>query len=407
MPRDVSLFTSEVLRTALRDVDSVRSSLATRNLVAISGGHDFLLQASNRMCAETAFNSLRLPWFMGQLDAAGITALRATGASFKSPALQRAVTAQVGTTAATDVLILFSPRDIFFDGVNQCRIRFNVRVALGSSFVMPKEPGLTRGLRPGEAVEQIVNPVRFGDPASHLSSSFLVNEMPTVQPPVMRTFSGDGPDIFNVPAEAHIDRSLGIRELDRHINLGGRTSFDVSAWLGNGVLEIPATFSAAGDPNSKTIKVAADVHESVPHFTELSGDAAVLLSQSDPLGFTQSTMYRVRQRSSATLVEDISLLGATANARAGHLGPLEAESFPTRTGACSLNVGATVAPRRVTARSAVEFIGPSRYGVIWSTDAVRLLVRYCWETGAFPRGIVQSQPLRVNVDHVEHNGESI
>jgi hypothetical protein len=142
-------------------------------------------------------------------------------------------------------------------------------------------------------------------------------------------------------------------------------------------------------------------------FTELTEDAAILLSASDPTGLAQSITYSVRRQGSVPLLDDISLLGAPATAKAGHLGPLEAGVFPTRMGASSLNVGATIVAGRVAARTSIDFIESARYGVIWSADAVRLLVRYCWDSGAFPRGIVQAQALRVTVDRVEYNAQSI
>ena len=407
MPTDVRLFTSKIIRTeSLPDYATMRSSLAVSNLVAISGGHDFLLQASNRMCVETAFKSLRLPWMTGQLDAQTIAALRATGATFKSPLLQQTVTAQVGGAPVIEVLLLFSERDVMFDSPNECRVRLNMRIALGSSFHMPKEPGLSRRLTPGEAVQQRFSPVRNPESDIRVWPALLAGEMPSFQPPVLRTFGGSAPDVF-ARADAEIYRKISIHELDRHIDLGDRSSFEVAAWVGSGVLEIPAVYGAAAQPIPKTITVAADVHAASVKFTELSEDAAILLSASDPTGLAQSITYSVRRRGSVPLLDDISLLGAPSTAKAGHLGPLEAGVFPTRLGASSLNVGATIVAGRVAARSSVDFIESARYGVIWSADAVRLLVRYCWETGVFPRGVVQAQDLRVTVNGVERNGQAI
>ena len=71
---NVRSFTANVLPKALLNVESVRSSLALRDLVALSSGYDFLLQASNRMCAEAAFSALHLPWIVGHLDAQAVSA---------------------------------------------------------------------------------------------------------------------------------------------------------------------------------------------------------------------------------------------------------------------------------------------------------------------------------------------
>lgn len=406
MPTDVSLFTSKVIRTeALFDSATVRSSLAVSNLLAISGGHDFLLQASNRMCVETAFKSLQLPWTIGKLDAQTIAGLRATGATFNSPILQQAVQSQVGAASVTDILLLFSERDVMFDSANECRIRLNVRVALGGTFHMPKEPGLSRRLTPGEAVQQRFSPIRSPEPDNRVSPELLAGQMPSFQPPVMHTFGGSA-NVF-AAREADISTRISVTDFDRRIDLGDRSTFEVAAWVGAGVLEITAVVTTASQQIPKTIGVAADVHAAIVSFTELSGDAAVLLSSTDPTGLSQSITFSVRRRSSLKLLEDISLLGADATAKAGHLGPLEPAAFPTRLGASSLNVGATIVAGRVAARSSVDFIESARYGVIWSADAVRLLVRYCWETGVFPRGVVQSQNLRITVNGVERNGQAI
>src|SRR3954468_14077529 len=129
---DARLFTANVLPEALLGT-RVSSSLAFRDLVALSGGHDFLLQASDRMCAETAFGALHLPWLAGRLDAQAVAALRTSGATFASTLLRQAVAAPVPATgAAADVLLLFSTHDVLFDAGDRCRVRVGVRVALGS-----------------------------------------------------------------------------------------------------------------------------------------------------------------------------------------------------------------------------------------------------------------------------------
>lgn len=402
MPLTVRSVVYNILPKALRNIEAANTPLTVHDLVKVSGGYDFLLQGSNQMCAAIAFNSLQLPWLVSQLDPVAVANLRGASSTLKSPALRAAVTAQLGSSAS-ELLFLFSQHDILFEGDNKCRIRLGVRLALGNSLVMPKEPGLGRGLVPGEAVQGI-NPIRFGIRATEASPVFLADTTPKMQPPVMRLFSGDGVGVFRDPFK--LDPTIAIRALDRRIDLGPRGTFDVSAWLGEGLLEIPVTFAAAGDPISKTIKVTADLHQSSAQFTEATEDAAVLLSSSDPLGIAQTITFRLRQRGSVPLVHDVSLVGV-ANAKAGHLGGMEADVFPTRIGASSLNVGATIAPGRVPSRTAIQFIGSSRYGVVWSDDAVRLLVRYCWETGAFPRGIVQTQTVRIRFEDVEQDAEAI
>ena len=137
-----------------------------------------------------------------------------------------------------------------------------------------------------------------------------------------------------------------------------------------------------------------------------------LLSESDPLGLVQ-TDHTGRSYGSAAesaLLEAIPRVGGSANANAGHLGPLVADSFPCGTGACALNVGATVVPGRVGSRGwAAEFIGSSRYGVLWSADAVRSSIRYCWETFAFPRSIPQTEmeAVRLTIDGIEQTADAI
>ena len=407
-------FTANVLPNALLNVESMRSSLALRDLVALSGGYDFLLQASNRMCAEAAFASLQLTWIVGHLDAQAISALRSTGASFESTALQRAVAASVGGSgAAADVLLLFTAHDVLFDAIDKCRVRLSVNIALGNMFVMPKVPGLARGLKPGEAVQAVLNPRRVIDPVSRISEEqFAVGTTRSAEPPMMRTLSDirpGVPGIMDIRAGLEIDRSVSFRELDRKIDLGDGNSFDVSTWLGAAVLEIAAPFAATIDQSSTVTRVAADVHQSTARFTELSSDAALLLSESDPLGLVMDTTQHVRRRGTIALIDEVSLVGAPANARVNHSFALAADTFPCRTGACPLNVGATLAPWHVGTRSATEFIGSSRYGVIWSSDAVKLLVQYCWDSHAFPHGFAQTwtDGVEITIDGVKQTADSI
>jgi hypothetical protein len=175
------------------------------------------------------------------------------------------------------------------------------------------------------------------------------------------------------------------------------------------VLEIAAPFAASGDQPSATIRVAAHVHQSTAKFTELSHDAALLLSDGDPLGLVRTTTNRVRQQSRVELVDDISLVGGPANASVSHLDAFTCDAFPCGQGACALNVGATIIPGRIAARNAIAFIGSSRYGVVWSADAVKLLVRFCWDTGRFPRSIMQTQTagVRLKIDGVEQTADAI
>jgi hypothetical protein len=191
------------------------------------------------------------------------------------------------------------------------------------------------------------------------------------------------------------------------VDLGDRSSFDVSAWLGGGVLEIAGTFAATGDARSATIRAAVEVSQSTAHYTGLTHDAAVLLSDSDPLGAVLATTHRVRQRGSLALVDDISLVGAPASVTVGNLAALTPDAFACGVGATPLNVGATIVAGRVAARTAIAFIGSSRYGTVWSIDAVKLLVQFCWDTGAFPRSIEQISNVRLVVDGIEQDADAI
>lgn len=411
---NVRSLTANVLPKALLNVESVRSSLALRDLVALGGGYDFLLQASNAMCAEAAFSSLHLPWIVGHLDAQAVAVLRASGASFESAALQRAVADSVGVAGtAGDVLLIFGAHDVLFDGVDKCRVRLSVNIALGSMFVMPKAPGLAHGLKPGEAVQLALTPRRVIDPVSRISEEqFTVGTTRTAEPPAMRMLSDirpGTPGIADIRAGLEVDRNLSIREFNRKIDLGDGSSFDVSAWLGGAVLEIPAPFAATIDQTSTVIRVAADVQQSTAKFTELSGDAALLLSDADPLGVVMDTTQHVRRRGSVALIDEVSLVGAPASARVNHSFALAADTFPCRTGACPLNVAATLAPWHVGTRSASEFIGSSRYGVVWSSDAVKLLVQYCWDSHAFPRGFAQTwtDGVEITIDGVTQKADAI
>ncbi len=378
--------------------------LASRDLLALSGGHDFLLQASNAMCAETAFASLDVPWLACQLDTQAVAALRASGATFTSPVLERAVAASISSAPALDVLLLFSVHDVVFDGAGRCRVRVGVRVALGRLLVLPREPGLQHGLSPGEAIE------RVGAAVSRVSQALLVASRALApQPIAMHTLSSSGPAPFTKPASQAARGGADYSALHQHLDLGNRSSFEVEAWLSGGLLEIPAPFAATGDRPSATIRIAADASQSTVHYTGFSGDSALLLSDADPLGLVLLTTQRVRQRARLALVDDLSLVGGPAAATVGHLDAFEVEAFPCRTGSCSLNVGATIVPGRFAARAAVDFIGSSRFGVLWSADAVKLLVRFCWEAGSFPRSIMQVQAaaVKLKIDGVVQFADAI
>ncbi len=417
---DVRLYSSKVLPSALLKTAAVQSTLTFRDLIALSAGHDFLLQASNPMCAVAAFNSLHLPWVTGKIDIEAVTALRSSGAVFASKVLAQTVAAPLGIPGVTgDVLLLFNSHDVVFDDVDRCRVRLSVKVALGNMFVMPRAPGLPHTPKLGETVEQVVNPSRGLDSMNRLAQALLAAGTALMaQQPVMHTLSDSRPMFQDARVISESDRNVGLQDfirdvsftqLNQHIELEFGTSFDVTAWLGGGLLEIPASFSALGDASAKTIRVFADVHQSSPKFTELSHDAALLLSNADPLGLVNSVTWHVRQLGTVALVDTLSLVGGPANANAGHLGPLVVDAFPCRTGVSPLNIGATVMSGRVAAHSVPQFIGSSRYGVLWSADAVRLLVRYCWESSAFPRSIMQTQigAVRLEIDGVEQTADAV
>ena len=316
------------------------------------------------------------------------------------------------TGTAGDVLLIFGAHDVLFDAVDRCRVRLSVNIALGTMFVMPKVPGLARGLKPGEAVQEVLNPRRIIDPVSRISEEQFAIAPRTAEPPAMRTLSDTRPGIpgiMDLRAGLEIDRSVSFLELNHKIDLGDGNSFEVSTWLGAAVLEIAAPFAATIDQTSTVIRVAADVQQSAAKFTELSGDAALLLSESDPLGLVMDTTQQVRRRGSVALIDEVSLVGAPANARVNHSFALAADTFPCRTGACPLNAGATLAPWHVGTRSASEFIGSSRYGVVWSSDAVKLLVQYCWDSHAFPHGFAQTwtDGVEITIDGVTQKADAI
>src|SRR6185503_19494508 len=149
----------------------------------------------------------------------------------------------------------------------------------------------------------------------------------------MRTLSDTRPGIpgiMDLRAGLEIDRSVSFLELNRKIDLGDGNSFDVSTWLGAAVLEIAAPFAATIDQTSTVIRVAADVHQSTARYTGLSSDAALLLSETDPLGLVMDTNQRVRRRGTVALIDEVSLAGGPANAKVNHSFALAADTFPCR-----------------------------------------------------------------------------
>lgn len=398
-----SLFAANVLPSALNVADKFLSGFGFRDLVRLAGGHDFLLQASNSMSAEAAFSSFHVPFITGGVDAQAIAALRASGATFTSSLLRQIVEAPVtSANAAADILLLFAAKDVLFDTPDQCRARFRVTVALGSFHIVPKEPTLVHGLTPGEAVQEVGRIVT--DATQAVLSAFKVQ---APQPLAMRTLSETRSDRFDSAGALDAVSWIKLNEAERHIGLDGRNSFDVSAWIGGGLLEVAAPFAAKGDQPSASVRVAADVHQSVAHFTELTGDAALLLSDADPCGLVAATTQRIRQRSSIALLDDVSLVGGPATASVSQLGFFAVDAFPCATGACPLNVGATIIPGRVASRAVPAFVGSSRYGVVWSADAVKLLVRYCWDVYAFPRTFEQTSSVRLSIDGVVQDADAI
>src|SRR2546423_847652 len=80
-------------------------------------------------------------------------------------------------------------------------VRVGVHVALGSLHVVPKEPGLVHGLRPGEAVE------RVADPVSRIGQALLAAGTALApQPLAMRTLSDVHPGTLTNSANFELDR---------------------------------------------------------------------------------------------------------------------------------------------------------------------------------------------------------
>ncbi|WP_445503809.1 hypothetical protein [Microvirga sp. G4-2] len=385
-----------------------------------SGGYDFLLQVTNPVCAEVAFSSLKLNWISSRIDGQAIAALRASGRSPVSAALQTVIAPQApASSAGTDIVILFSQKDILFDSQTACRIRANARILLGKLVRVPSEPPLVQDSLLGETVQRLGTEVlrrreqvagdffqsAIGD---DLQQSAVGRMAPTAQnsaPPVMRVASGTqanwmGDNNFFLPTEAEA-------LLPKRIDLGNRQWLDVAAWLGGAVLEIGAPFGADGDQASATIRVSADISASDATYSDFSQDAELLLSASDPVGLVALTTSRIRERGQVALVNEISLVGGPASARVNNLSQLKPAAFPCGQSACPLSIGASIVAWHVGAPTAVRFVGNSGYGVLWSEEAFEMLMRYCWENRYFPRTVTQAVPIKVMVNGSEQQATGI
>jgi hypothetical protein len=288
------------------------------DLNAAGGGYDFLLQASNAMVAESAFGSLHLDWVTGRIDAQAAAALRAVGEAPVSAALTALLSAQATAEAVSaDLLVLFSRKDVLFDAPATCRVRADVRLALGKFSRVPPVPSLTNTPTLGETVQrlgteitrigeqalrQLIQTALAGAPQQMVASQLL--PAPGTAPPVtMQLASGTLAGIKAGQVYQPID---GRAFQPSHVNLGNQQWFDVSSWLGTGVLEIPASFGATGSQAAATIRACADVSASDARFTDLSHDAALLLSASDPAGLVATTTHRIRERAQVDLVGDFA-----------------------------------------------------------------------------------------------------
>ena len=300
------------------------------NLGAASGGYDFLLQVSNSVSAQTAFDSLKLYFLVGRIDAEAVRALRASGQTPTSPALQALIAPDAPDAPAfgvdADVLILFSRKDVLFESQASCRVRANVRVAIGKYSRVPPTPPVVKDPLPGETVQNFATEiVRLGEGVlrefvqtsiaaelqqSVANQSVTGRSMPVRTMPVASgTFSGQ--NAHDTVTEFIDERSY----LQKHVELGYRQGFDVTAWLGGGVLEVLAPFAAKGEQSSATIRVSADASASNALYNNLTLDASLLLSSADPTGLVALTTHRVRERGQVELVKQISLVGASATSQ--------------------------------------------------------------------------------------------
>jgi hypothetical protein len=370
------------------------------DLNAAGGGYDFLLQASNAVSAEVAFASLKLPWVMGRIDAQGAAALRGGGQVPLSSALQALIAPQASLADANaDVVVLLSLKDVLFDSQTTCRVRADVRVALGKVGVVPREPPLGHTPTLGETVEGVIREFIQTAVVAELQQRDEVSKTASVagrheSPPTLRTASGT---LFDQDFVSQGSRPIATL-LPNRVNLGGRQWIDVNAWLGGGVLEISAEFSASGNQAAATIRVSADVSASTANYTELASDAALLLSTDDPIGLVAMTTSKVRERGQIALLDEISLVAGPNTARVNNLAHLSPQAFPCGQGACPLSVGATIVFWHVGAPTSIRFVGQSGYGVLWSAEAVALLVNFCWENNYFPRVLPQAGPITLTIN---------
>lgn len=371
------------------------------DLNAAACGYDFLLQAANAVSAEAAFHSLDLNWISGRIDKQAVAALQGA----KEPPLSTALLSSLASDASVgenaDIVILFSRKDILFDSQTTCRVRANVRVAIGKFFKVPKVPPIVGDPLPGETVQ------RFGSEVARIVENALREitensfgaELRQISPKqVLRTENLQRPRETGRTLSGSVAGERQLFEQPKRVDLGNQQWFDVTAWLGYGVLEIPATFGATSNRASATIRVSADVGSASPRYTGLSHDTELLLGASDPIGLVAETTYRVRERREIALLNEISLVGGPSTARVNNLSQLSPEAFPCGTGACPLCIGATIVAWHVGAPSSVRLVGESGYAVLWSSEAVQLLVKYCWEYNYFPRTIVQSIPVKLTID---------
>jgi hypothetical protein len=395
----------------------------TSDLSAASCGYSFLLQASNVVTAEAAFNSLNLRWLVGRVDAAAVAALRTAGASPVTRALSALIAPDASSTATgVDVLILFSRKDVLFDSQTTCRVRADVRVALGRFNHLPAVPPVAHDPLPGEA--ESIHPnwslqrlaadvVRLGEQtiremvqsavaarleqaASHQPVMTARKSPATALPVAGGTFSFGGlSDSVEVQNENFY--------LSKHVELGFRDSFDVSSWLGTGVLEIAAPFAATANQAAATMRVPAEVSAGNAVFTGLTSDAALLLSPADPAGLVALTTRRIRERAQLQLVNEISLVGGPATARVQNLAQLKTQAFPCGHGACPLSVGAVIVAWHVGMPNTRRFVGSTGYGVLWSEEAVALLVRYCWDNRYFPHALARVAPVKIMANGTEED----
>jgi hypothetical protein len=139
------------------DLHSERYGGPQLDLAAVSGGHDFMLQAANAICARAAFSSMKLPWIGGPIDAQAVAAISTDNSASAGTLRSWLASAGLGSGANLDVLVLLTPHDVVFDGPATCRARATAQIALGRLTTLAREPELSHGLAPGEAVQNLVD----------------------------------------------------------------------------------------------------------------------------------------------------------------------------------------------------------------------------------------------------------